>query len=366
MKNCPGRIAMVIAAVLFGLQNAVAFAQEVFVANFLNDSVTAYAPMANGNVAPLRTIAGAATGLVSPFGVAVDTANGELFVLNNDSITVYALGASGNVAPLRTLAGPATGMNSAIAVFFDPVNHELFVANNFDPGTITVYSPGASGDTAPVRTLSGAATGLLFPISVTVDTVNDEIYVANNNGSTAESSITVYPRTASGNTAPSRTIQGPNTFVVNPDGTALDLVNGELVVADCNNYVSTFSRTANGNVAPLRRIVGAATGLNCAVGVSVDITSNELAVTSYFANSLNAYARTGDGDVAPIRSVVGAATGLGGPSYLAVAGGAARPQPPPPLAQGIPALGGWATLFLGLLLMVTAAARLPGRGAPSS
>jgi DNA-binding beta-propeller fold protein YncE len=72
-----------VASLVFVAQGHVAFAQEIFVPNGLNNSVTVYAQSANGNVAPLRTIAGAATGLDAPFGVAVDTVNNELFVANN-------------------------------------------------------------------------------------------------------------------------------------------------------------------------------------------------------------------------------------------------------------------------------------------
>jgi hypothetical protein len=44
-----------------------------------------------------------------------------------------------------------------------------------------------------------------------VDTVNDELVVAN-----GISSVTVYARTASGDTAPLRTLQGNDTSLVNP------------------------------------------------------------------------------------------------------------------------------------------------------
>ena len=73
---------------------------------------------------------------------------------------------------------------------------ELFVAN-FSNNAITVYPRTASGATAPIRTLSGAATGLNGPDGLVVDTVNNELVVAN----FSNSSITVYSRTASGNFA---------------------------------------------------------------------------------------------------------------------------------------------------------------------
>jgi len=47
--------------------------EEIFVANFENNSVTVYARRANGNLAPLRIIQRAATGFNRPVGLAVDT-----------------------------------------------------------------------------------------------------------------------------------------------------------------------------------------------------------------------------------------------------------------------------------------------------
>src|SRR3990172_1263225 len=72
--------------------------EEIFVANRDANSVTVYARTANGNVAPMRTLSGAATGLNQPLGLVVDTVNGELLVANfgGKSITVYTRGAGGN------------------------------------------------------------------------------------------------------------------------------------------------------------------------------------------------------------------------------------------------------------------------------
>jgi hypothetical protein len=55
---------------------------------------------------------------LSAVGVAVDPVNDEIVVANedNDSITVYPRTASGNVSPLRTIQGPATGLSGAVDV----------------------------------------------------------------------------------------------------------------------------------------------------------------------------------------------------------------------------------------------------------
>lgn len=137
--------------ILLGVGSGAARAQGVmYVSNGSNNSVTAHTRTANGNIAPLRTIAGDATGLNGPLGLAVDTVNGELFVVNNTStsVTVYALTDNGNVAPLRTLAGAATGLSFPTVLAVDTVHNELVVT---DPGnnTITVYARTATA--TPLR-----------------------------------------------------------------------------------------------------------------------------------------------------------------------------------------------------------------------
>ena len=146
---------------------------------------------------------------------------------------------------------------------------ELFVAN-FNGNSVTVYSRSASGNTAPLRTLSGAATGLNGPRNVALDLTNNELFVVNQ----STPSVTVYSLTASGNTAPLRTLSGAATGLDGPIGVALDLTNNELFVANGTPSVTVYSRTASGNTAPLRTLSGAATGLNVPLGVALDLTNN--------------------------------------------------------------------------------------------
>jgi hypothetical protein len=86
------------------------------------------------------------------------------------AITVHSLPASGNTAPLRTLSGAATGLVGPRAVALDLTNDELFVGNTINANSITVYARSASGNTAPLRTLSGAATGISCPLGIAVTT----------------------------------------------------------------------------------------------------------------------------------------------------------------------------------------------------
>jgi DNA-binding beta-propeller fold protein YncE len=93
----------------------------------------------------------------------------------------------------------------------DPVRDELLVVNQGN-NSVTVYPRLASGDTAPLRTLQGFSTGLWAPAGLVVDPVRDELLVVNQ----GNNSITVYPRRASGDTAPLRTLQGFSTGLSGP------------------------------------------------------------------------------------------------------------------------------------------------------
>jgi hypothetical protein len=79
-------------------------------------TISEFAAGATGNVAPIRTIAGSNTGLDGgngfSFGLAISKTSGEIFVSNpgSNAILGFAPTATGNVAPIQTIAGSATGL----------------------------------------------------------------------------------------------------------------------------------------------------------------------------------------------------------------------------------------------------------------
>ena len=188
--------------------------------------------------------------------------------------------------------------------------NELFVSDT-SGNSITVYNRTANGNTAPIRTLFGAATGLAVPTGIVVDTVNSELVVANN----AANWISVFGETASGNTAPARILGGASTGLANPDGIAVDTVNNELFVANNGGTtINVYSRTANGNTAPTRILNVMTDGRR----VFVDTVNNELFVANASNSSIFVYSRTASGNDAPLRTLVGASTGLAGPLGVVV------------------------------------------------
>lgn len=255
-------------------------------------------------------LAGQATALKSPFGVAV--ARGKLFVANQSgSITVYSRAARGNVGPIAILGptgddGAPTGLDvpTGLAV----TSNELFVANqsreNRTP-SITVYGWGlADGQVTiehrPRRTIKGPATGLSGPSAVVVD--GDELFVAN----TYSGSVTVYGRMDDGEASPRRQIvTGNNQPLRLPAGLAVD--GDELFVTSgydsflLDDSVFVFNRDG----APHGTLSGTATRLHRPMGVVVDRAHDRLFVANPFTTntlgSITVYGRMFRGDTEPLR-----------------------------------------------------------------
>jgi hypothetical protein len=95
---------------------AVDASRNVYVFDAKTATISEFAAGATGNVAPIRTIAGSNTGLDGAngfsFGLAVSKRSGEIFVSNSgtNAILGFAATASGNVTPIQTIAGSATGL----------------------------------------------------------------------------------------------------------------------------------------------------------------------------------------------------------------------------------------------------------------
>lgn len=147
----------------------------------------------------------------------------------------------------------------------DEIHDEIVVTNPFAQAILT-FKGGATGNEKPLRVLQGPLTQLQYPNQgVDVDPVNDELYVAESNR------VLVFPRTADGDVAPIRVLRGPRTLIRNWARTlSVDPVTNLLVVtSDEDKYgparILIFDRTAHGDVAPLRVIEGPHTGIGSAV-----------------------------------------------------------------------------------------------------
>lgn len=238
---------------------------EMYISGHNRNSVDIFPLDADGDQAPSRSIAGSNTGLSRILGLAVDPVNEEIIATNPDnsgsSIRVFSREADGDVAPIRVIEGANTGLDLPVGVFVDLLHDEIYVT---DPITdsVSVFPRTADGDVSPTRSISGPTTGLVANQWVFVSQRHDELYVSDR-----DSSIKVFSRTANGDAAPIRTIAGASTMMVNPQSILLTR-NDELILAEESHMVLVFPRLADGDVAPTRYIAGGTTGLAWPFGLA--------------------------------------------------------------------------------------------------
>jgi hypothetical protein len=186
-------------------------------------------------------------------------------------ISAFARVANGNVAPDRIIEGQGTYLSRTMhGIAYDPVHDEIIVPVALS-GAILVFRGEARGNEAPIRIIQGADTGLIRPHTANVDPVSGEILA----GDPSARGVLIFDRLANGNVKPKRVIAGDKTQFREIVGVASDTKHDTIVVASRApggpSGLFMFNRLDSGNVAPRRTIAGPLTG---AVGrfrqVSVD------------------------------------------------------------------------------------------------
>lgn len=193
----------------------------------------------------------------------------------------------------------------------------LYVAANLNTSTseiyeILVYAAGATGAATPVRTLTGVSELIT---SIGVDATG-QIYTVSSAAPPLHPAINIYASNATGNATPIRQITGDNTNI-NPwvDLYTIDLDGVGNIYLTEDNLVSTFvfSSTATGNTAPMRTV---ATGHNSmTTAVTVDASGNIYYVISDMLDSevlVLVYPPSANGTVSatPSRTITFLTTGL--------------------------------------------------------
>lgn len=242
----------------------------VFVSDFYGKAIRVYPSGVNGNVAPLRTLTTEYLG--QPRQVAVDTVNDEILLpVMGCCIGAFDRYGSGNVGfPRRLISwggvnGNVTRLNSPLGLAVLP-NDEIVVADRTATspasGVLLYFARTATGNTAPLRALEGPATQLGdYVAGVIYLAQTNELVVSAVQGGQAK--ILFFPAGASGNTAPSRVIMGaggiesPTAMTYEPDGDLIYINAG--AYSSSNPRVLAFQRTVPGLVAPARVLAGAST-----------------------------------------------------------------------------------------------------------
>jgi hypothetical protein len=175
-------------------------------------------------------------------------------------ISGFARLANGNVAPDRTIEGQHTSLSRTMhGLAYDEVHDEIIVPVALS-GAVLVFKGGATGDEPPLRVIQGSKTGMIRPQTVEVDAVHNEIVAADS----SSRAILIYDRMANGNVEPLRKIGGAKTLFRDIIGIAMDPKRNVILAAtrstDGFSGILIFDRMANGDVAPLRKIGGPMTG----------------------------------------------------------------------------------------------------------
>lgn len=192
---------------------------EIVVRNLgsASNQVLTFSRTDDGNVAPSRVLGGNLTEIdAESVDLAVDAVNDELFVSSRDSgglnaVLVFPRTMTGNVAPARKIQGATTTLTQPYGIAVDTVNDEVLVVDSAASSRIVVFLRTASGNVAPSREIlpSPAIPNLA---GIDLDLARDEIVVA----SQSQAKLAVFSRTASGPTAPLRTVIGPATGLTAP------------------------------------------------------------------------------------------------------------------------------------------------------
>lgn len=270
--------------------------------------------------APIRATLGIGALVLFSSILSFDSAGADIFTFGDHQMLAFADGADGDAAPIRIITSSADDLVFKNALALDLVHREMVVARWSSVITLPL---GANGDTTPIRSITGAATGLGLAVGVALDPANGLIYVAES----ALDRIRVFNRTDDGNVAPVRSLGGPQSLLIHPEGLFLDLVHGELFVTTFPNTASERSvlvfdlddlgGAGDRDAAPIRRIAGDLTTFGQPRGVAVDLRSDQIVVADR-DGALDFFPRAATGDVAPTRRIAGGNTKLGAAQEVAI------------------------------------------------
>lgn len=316
-------------------RNEVVFTDESLFQVMVYDRLENTAPDVAAS-SPKRVIAGERTNIEFQSGVHIDGATGDIYAVNNDTrdtTIVFGTDAQGDVPPKRAFETPhgTFGIASADA------HNEVLLTLQHDAGIVT-YAKNATGRDLPTRLLQGDQTRLADPHGIAYDPIEDVIFVANfgsrarrlappghkrpatwplerdeavpGSGTISAASVTVYRRTAAGDTAPIRTIEGSLAQLNWPTGLAFDPDARELFIAnDMGASVLVFDANASGNVRPKRVLQGPLTELANPTGIALDLKNRELWVANFGGHSGTVYDLSAAGNTPPKRRIRNAPRG---------------------------------------------------------
>lgn len=213
---------------------------EILVSDPRSGAVFTFARAAHGDVAPLRVIRGPKTNLFEIVGVAVDPVRNLLVVANGRSsrgegaLYIFNRTDDGNVAPLRSIKGPATGLVRPFGVVLH--NDQIVVAVRRGDYIIP-YRTGQPKPLEEIRALIERST--MKPRRVSQDPTI--VSIPSPWDSLELGFIGVWDINDDGDVPPRLIVRGPATRLIQPAALALAPLHKEMFVTDSpSNSVYTF------------------------------------------------------------------------------------------------------------------------------
>ena len=304
---------------------------KIYVADSSASTVYVYSALGSGsgplNELPIDTISGSNTDLFSPVGIALDSSS-TIYVADNlvNSVFVYPAGSNGNIAPSAASISTTltTGLTYPYGIALDSSGNIYVVddgVSGFGPPSVFVYAAGSNANTAPSATITGGDTDLVEPVGIALDS-GGKIYVAD----PGATSVFVYPAGSNGNVKPSATIAGNSTLLSYPNAIALDS-SGKIYVADNGNddcdgtqSVYVYSANSTGDKVPIATISGGSTDLCFPSGIAVDSSGNIYVTDNKEVLVYPSLAVSGNGvlNEPPTATIIGGSTGLAEPVGVAL------------------------------------------------
>ena len=239
-----------------------------------------------------------------PGGVSLNPSSGTI------SGVPTSAGASTFTVKVTDSSTPTTMKATAkLSLTIYPHQPAVYVTNGAN-SAVSTFALTASGNAAPLSAITGAATGLDGTTAVAID-ISGRMYVA----SAGSNEIAEFASGMTGNVAPSSVITGDATGLAYPDALAIDST-GRLYVANHSaNSVAVYAAGASGNATPVATITGSDTGLSGPAAVTIDPAGN-LWVANNANSSLTEYPAGAKGDQQPLATIQGSSTGLNEPGGI--------------------------------------------------
>jgi|SRR5579871_879656 len=256
--------------------------------------------------------------------VGVDLAHDEVYLQDSNLWSIRVFSRLDNTKPgepptepRRIIRGEHTALQFNSCVWVDPTTADVYSVENDTGNIIAVYPREATGDAVPKRTLT--VTHRAY--AMTVDPATNELYLSVQ----FPPQIAVYSKEASGKDKPLRLIEGPNTGLSDSHGIAVDskrkllFVNNwgniaDLKVAGTGRFeapsISVYDLKADGDARPLRVIQGPKTQMDWPGAMSIDQDSGDIYVANDVGQSIIVFRTNDQGDVAPSRVIKGPKTRL--------------------------------------------------------